>query len=540
MVPADPTPEENQFFDLLRQKFDGLETQPPATIWPGVSRTLPPPAPRRWPMGAATVLGLLIGLLVGWWGARQGSGTSLLPPATTVSPVRQTYSAASVATTASVRPAAEPVRPVASARVAVTRPSSAVAVQSRPAHATRPKTPKRHQLPVTTPGGFVRSSTSPVVSDSTQRETDARQATRIRPVVVTLWPKALALDSSIRRASDASTQHALATTQRQVLALLQQQLDSLKQALPAEPPVLVAAPDSLATPRALPNQPHAPQPWAIRLVTESTRAWGTMPGYDPATTRERLTGATTRGAQLERSLGERWRFLGGVGETRVRAQLEYMQERVGEITHLDTVTVNTMEIVHRTDTSILLIREDSIAYLEPRLNGSGQIAGYDTLYRPTSDTTYQLIQSTDTLRRTQQTVQSRVETWREYRLQQLRPEYRFWTIPVAAQVDLLRWRRWRAGLSLGAQVQIFRGGYRPTWQGDVYELRRIGPGGGPFRPVSLAITTGLEVRYGLTERLSLLAGASLRGWAVQPLRGLRGPALVPGAQVGVSWGFGHR
>ena len=237
---------------------------------------------------------------------------------------------------------------------------------------------------------------------------------------------------------------------------------------------------------------------------------------------------------------DRWLLRGGFGQVRLTGRFGAVDETTGQHRVSDTTSVTQTDFLTTVDT-ISIVQLDSVPQLNPIINGSGQVIDYDTLWVARNYTVYHQVISHDTVRRTTKVITTRLDTWRERREQQLRPTYRFWTVPLAAQVDVLRAGRWRAGVSLGAQVLIFRGGDQPVRLPDgTYVLRRVGPSAGPFRPVSFALATALDVRYRLSERLSVLAGAGLRGWALNPVRADARRLVQPTAQVGVSWGLGGR
>ena len=372
------------------------------------------------------------------------------------------------------------------------------------------------------------------------------------PLGLSLWQTALAQDTALRqeaaravapvRPDSASRLLMLVAAQRVTLAVLQTQLDSLKAALPAAPPLLAAANPALA-PAVADTLRRAPLPalrrWSAVLALEATNPWGVLPGAPD--TREVIGGAHQVSLQMEHRLpNDRWLLRGGFGQVRLTSQFRHVQEVSGQTLVRDSVRVTYVNANVRTDTT-RIIQLDSVLHLNPRINGSGQVIAYDSLWTPNNDTLYQVIITHDTVHYMTQNVRTRVETWRERREQQLRPTYRFWTIPVAVQYDVLCAGRWRAGVSAGAQVLLYRGADQPALTADgTYVLRRTGPRDGPFRPVSVALSTGLNVRYRLTDRLSLLAGAGGRGWVQSPVRGEARPKMQPNGQVGVVWGLGGR
>ncbi len=526
---------ENRFDDLLRQKLAADEVQPSAGLWPAVSATLPvpPPRPRGWAVGAAALLGVVLGLLLGWWSggrlAEKGpfqrgiaTGDAMMTSGSdkmVVGSDKMVVGSAATTIGNDMLVVGNATTPIGSGKMVVGSGKMVVgSALAGPAGVVAP-------VPGTG-AGVVTKTPSP-------------------------WQTAFAQDSAIRqeaargvapvRTDSASRLLDLIAAQRATLRGLQGQLDSLKAALPVEPLALAIAADSVT--------PVAPQPdsivptaplhrWAVALLAETTPRWGALPG--PADTYQPLGATATRGLQLEHRLAnDRWLVRGGLGETRLTGQFRAIAETTRQRLVSDTLTTTVFEGGTRVDT-IRILQLDSTLHLNPRVNANLQIIGYDSLWVPDTITVYQLVISHDTVQRTTQTVRTRLDTWRETREQQLRPTYRFWTIPVAAQFDVLRAGRWRAGLSLGAQLTVFRGGDAPVRGADgTYALRRIGARGGPFRPLSVALTTGLDVRYHLTDRLSVLAGGGLRGWVQSPVRGEARPKVQPTAQVGISWGLGR-
>ena len=355
---------------------------------------------------------------------------------------------------------------------------------------------------------------------------------------------------------------ALVGAQQPVLLALQARLDSLRAsaraALPEVPAALApATPDSVRLPVAVPVIALAPDSvqrpalapkrrWAALLLTETTTRWGELPGPHPATTREQLLGATTHTVAVEYRVPTaagapgRWALRTGFGETRLRDQFRFAADTTHHILRHDT-TWAFQTNSHFTHDSTYTVRLDSIARPEPIINQQGQIIGYTTAYVHYHDTTYHVTTKYYTDSSMQEQVHTRLETTSERRRQDLRPDYRFWSVPVAVQFEVLRRGRWSAGLSAGAQVLLFRGGYRAVHDGATgeYQLRRIGAREGPFRPVSLALSAGLDVRCRLTDRLAVLAGGAARGWAVGPLRTGTLPRWTWGAQAGVSWELGR-
>ncbi len=563
-----PSEEEARFDELLRQKFAAHRPAPSAAIWPAVSETLPPVRAGRQPGAGAAIgaTGLILGVLLGWLTAWHTGPTTDVPASTTArrAPASALHRrlvpppgavASGRASAIGQVAAARPIPPGAVARptLAATHPARFGNQLTAATSRTTPALVAGSALPMVPPMVLPAAANGPSGFVALSLLTPSQPVRTTTVGVVSLWDTALALDSSIRQtravnpdsavAPATSTLARLVVAQQGVLRVLQHQLDSLKQELPVVP--VLAAADSLkpaadSLPRPAPRLARL-RPWALALLTESTTAWGNLPaaGYDPTATRESLRAAVTRGAQLERFLGDRWLVRAGLGDTRVSGQFRHTGVRSGQTMVRDSTDVTHLDVFSGVDTTFI-VRLDSIARPEARINLAGQVIGYDTVWVPYNDTSYQVIITHDTVRRTERVVRTRLETWTTRQQQQLRPTYRFWTIPVFGQYDFLVRGRWRAGLSVGVQLIVFRGGTRPELRGDAYELRAIGPRDGPFRPVSLAFSTGLDVRCRLTDRLSLLGGAAVRGWALAPTRTGPRPAWQPTGQLGLSWGFGGR
>lgn len=558
-----PAESENRFDDLLRRKLDGDELLPSAGLWPAVSATLPPPRPRAgWPVGATAVLGVLIGLLVGWWAGPRGAEKATPSTAIALRPTAPT-------TGSDVTPTGKRTTPIGRDEVATERSTTppgkdATATGRSKAATGRSATPtgRSKATPRNAPTTTGRSATttgSTAMTPTTARLPLAATIASLVPgpeptVAPSLWQVALTQDAAIRHEGtvtpvqhdSASRVEPLVAGQRAILRVLQRQLDSLKAALPAEPMTLASA-DSVA-PKDVPAAAPAasgpldlppPARWAVALLLQTSTPWGVLPG--PPDTRETIGGARQQSLHVEHVLpNDRWRIRGGFGRVGLTSQFRAVQEATGQTQVSDTTAVSQLTVVTNVDTT-RIIHVDSAVHLNPRINGAGQIIGYDSLWVTRYDTLYQQITSHDTLMSTTRTVSTRLDTWRETREQALRPIYRFWTLPVAVSFDVLRAGRWAAGVRAGAQVLLYRGGDLPTVRSDgTWTLRAVGSREGLFRPVSFALSTGLDVRYRLTNRLSVLAGAGTRGWVQSPVRGQTRPRMQPTAEAGLSWGLGGR
>lgn len=550
------TPEENQFDDLLRNSFAGFRAQPDATVWEGIKagvRTQPPTLWQRLrPVGAGMILGaMLVGV------APRDSQGPATPPATPVvtlpasAPEPQKVTGQSG--TAAARPIAQPILSITT---------------TRPAHFTANPTTRRAATVTSQPLAPIQSPrlTAAVVvpisllptRDSATTSPAAEPATGAVVVLARQWRAGLALDTALHaalwkqrlpeRPADAAGQPTPAATdsaatqrvrtlllaEAALLRTLTQRNDSLLRTLEEEPIRPLVALDS-AAPRSAATLPP-PRRWAVAIGSELTGGWGTLPGFDDHAT-EQLRSSLTHSVSIAHQLNDRWRLRAGLGDVSVRTQLRYQRDSTGQAVRFDTTLTSTLQVSESIDTSyIVLIRQ--VMHLEPHYNDIGQPIYYDTTYIPVPDTTYQVTFSHDTVRTNQTTVTRHVDTWRTSRQQTLRPEYRFWTIPIAAQYALLVRGRLRLGVSVGAQVLVFRGGNRPVLRGDEYTLQRVGPRDGPFRPVSVAWQGSADLEWRFGPRLSAALSPGLRGWAIRPERGLSGAARpLPSVQLGLTWGF---
>ena len=89
---------------------------------------------------------------------------------------------------------------------------------------------------------------------------------------------------------------------------------------------------------------------------------------------------------------------------------------------------------------------------------------------------------------------------------QQRDTYRYFTVPVQMQYQLGSGTRLRYGLTAGASLDIYAGGRTSgttTYTGE--QQQTWSATNSPYRRLGLSLTAGLEVRYALTPRLTLLA-----------------------------------
>jgi hypothetical protein len=565
-------PEENQFDDLLRGAFKGFRSEPDASVWPGIEATLRPQPLTRWqrlrPLGAGVLLGALLMGLVPHDTATPASRIGEVTRQAYQVPARLAASAPSsepeIAAPAPGLPHRQTTPVAAPFAAALARSGTFNAVHSHALSSlvlpTSSSTASAAPIALTAtlPAGAVASpvlvpallTSSASVTEPTPSLAPSRTDSATHPVptatMIRPWRTGFALDTALHaaldrqalpeRPADSSPDtvnkariRGLLLAEAAVLRALTQRNDSLL--LTLEAPAVTAVADSAVRPSLPP-----PRPWGVMVATELMNGWGTLPGYDEHTT-EKLGASRAVSLSLTRQLTDRWRLRTGVGEAVVQTQLRSDRERHGQTVYFDTTRTTDIKVHDDTDTTFI-IRVTTMMHLEPRLNNIGQVIGYDTSYIPIRDTTFQVIISHDTLRTNQTVVTRRVDTWRERRQQQLRPEYRFWTLPFAGQYALLVRGRLRLGLSAGGQVMFFRGGTRPVLRGEEYTLERVGPKAGPFRPISLAWQGSADVEWRFSSHLSATVAPGLRGWAIRPERGLnKATRPLPSVQVGFIWGF---
>ncbi len=541
--PNDPSTDgaspEDRFDDALRHQMADFEAEPAPAAWATLRAQLPAPRPAAPPWRARLGTfagGVVVGALL-WWG---GGQSEVLPPA--VSRAENQYSATET-----------PNTPLGERNTTLSAPNTPL--QGRNTPLWRRNTPFRdrntaflsrntenegaHPALLGASGGRIDSGRHtagalsghiPSVANVETRDSLIRQAARAY----------LAPLTQVADTGQATRLRALLAEQTRALAFLTARLDSVKQALPETPPTLAAtpSPDSVApAPATWPTLPPVRSPWALLLTTETTPSWSILPTRSPVTpTQEQTLASFGQSAQLQYQAAPRWRVRAGVGQATVQTQLRTIAERTGERILIDS-TLTTDVDDYQTTSEVIIVRHDTIFIYEPRLNDNAQVIGYDTSFVVSTDTTRTIVTTTvhDTVHRTH--VTQRTETLRERQQQQFRPTYRFWTLPLAVNYTLLTSPRWRLGGTVGGQVSVFRGGTRPALiAGDHYELRRVGPRDGPYRPVSFSLSAGLEAEYRLSPRLSATVAPTVRWGAVPAARGGQ-RTLLPAAQVGLSYGF---
>lgn len=534
----------DRFDDALRAQLGDVEVTPAPAAWETLRTQLPTPRPAP-AAGRGRLATFASGLLTGallWWGGSQavapsaevaGPGAPLtVPPAASVPQVAPSVRQI----TGSARQIAESVgQSTARARRLAGSARHLTGSARRFAGSLGQST--GHARPVAETTGQVAGSAPAAPGVAALAGVEARDSVLQQETRAYLAPLAQVADTG--RAARLRT---LIAEQTQALAALTARLDSVKQALPETPPALAVAlapsADSLAS-AAWPTLPPVHSPWALLLTAETTPSWAVLPTRSPvAPMQEQTLTSFGQSALLQYQAAPRWRLRAGVGQSTVQTQLRTVAERTGERTVTDsTMTTDVRDYTVTTVSDI--VRHDTIFIYEPILNGSVQIIGYDTSFVVATDSVRSFNTTTvrDTVHR--KVVTRRTEAFRERQQQQFRPTYRFWTLPVALNYAVFISPRWRLGATVGGQVAVFRGGTRPVLVGsDHYELQRVGPRDGPYRPVSLSLSAGLEAEYRLSSRLSAMVAPTVRWSAVPAARGGSGPRpLLPAAVVGLSWGF---
>ncbi len=205
----------------------------------------------------------------------------------------------------------------------------------------------------------------------------------------------------------------------------------------------------------------------------------------------------------------------GIGVASVGAELRLTDVRTTVSTHFDTARTARTETVRTRAYAINSVRDSIRA---PIVNFNNEIIGYQYLPTTRRDTVWTNLVNTEMVYTT--TVTPTVTTRQERTARVLRPNYRFLTVPLLVRYRLGGRRpegrataaeRWWADVALGAQVQFFLGGTQATTaDGRTYRTERVGPNGGPFRPMNVALTGAVAFNYALTPRLSASVAPALR------------------------------
>ena len=565
-----------RFDDALRQQLGDVEVPPAPAAWETLRAQLPaPPLPPRRGRVATFGGGLLVGALL-WWGGTQvqhhpGPVSAPAGPETTVGSNGNTVGSSGNTIGSSGNTVGSNGNTIGSNGNTVGSNGNTVGSNGN-AVGSNGNTVGSNGNTIGSDGNTIVNTTTTGGGTATTGGTAgvlvavAGGGTPVVPVVH-VAPTVEGRDSVIRRevraylapvAAPADTARparlrALVAAQTRALAVLTARLDSVKQFLDARPPAPLvaagakaAAPDSVAD--ALANAATAtewpPLPprakWSALLLAETTPSWAVLPTGAAQPRQEETVAAHGQQVLGQWQATPRWAVRAGVGQAALTTQARTVAERTGTSVVVDS-TLTTDVRNYQTLSVVEIIRRDTIFIYEPILNASLQIIGYDTSFVISADTTRTLITTTvhDTVHRT--VVTERTETLRERAQQQFRPAYQFWTLPVGVHYALLTTPRWTVGTVLGGQLSVFRGGTRPVWTGDAYELRAVGRRDGPYRPVSVSLSAGLEAQYRLSPRLSAVLAPTVRWWAVSPLRqqaaGGATRRLLPAAQLGLSYGF---
>ena len=531
-TPASSSPE-NHFDDLLRDGLDGLRPAPIQGGWERLRGRLPappPPAPPpsapppgRWARARTFGGGVLVGALL-WWGGGQvrpggeASGERAAAPPLATCPE---------SALAAQPPAEKRDAPNAAYMAPATLRGEGVSADMAPATLRGSicgiaKAPPQScgSAPTGAVGGLVGVSVTGAVPTK-QPETPIALPSTVEIRDTLIRHEARAYVAPLVQPADsarAARLRGLVAEQTRALAALQTRLDSVKRFLPEAPPALAAAPpDSLA--RRFNAGPASafppPAPWAVVGLLETTPQWAVPATAAPGTNEEHTQAALTQSLLLQRQVGARWRLRAGVGQAILRTEGRYTADRLTTTT-TTTETIERDTVVHNGIRAVLVV-------------GPG----------PT-DSTYYYITVSDTLFKQTTQQQTFTTTERNTLRQLLRPTHRFWTVPVAASFGLVQRERWRLGATLSGQLGIYRGGEVAVWDEGRAEfvLRRVSARQGPYRPVSLSLSAGLEAEYRLTPRLSVLLAPMARRWVVAPGRGAgQGRRVLPAVQAGVSMGF---
>ena len=546
--------EENRFDELLRSKLGGLQQMPRGATWQAVQPALPLPRPGLWQRLLPYAMGLVMGVLL-MLGLNQLTRPEASAPLAVAQPCPD-------AGAPSARTQAAPVTaPPATAAPTVASVPALSSAQA-PAATYRAAVPGAGQQPHAAPAASktaVAPGLAAIPAAAAASGTAAPEAANVTtpglpaalPAMAGFWLAGYALDTAIQNSGAAATEtqaarlQALLQEQALVLETLRHRHDSLARSFLPETasdslPAAVAQADPAAP--ALPdlNKELLPPPgrWSAALLAGATTGWGTqLIGPDSVMARERGGYNISAEARLSHRLTDRFSLSTGLGMTTLHTEVKHTLDRERQRISYDSTTFFNYTISESIDTTFL-IHQVMASRLEPILNSIGQLIGYDTIRYLRNDTTLQVIMSHDSLKTMQHTVTKRVENWRDHQEQLLRPEYRFFTVPVSAHYLLVNRNRWSLGLSVGTQLTFFRGGTRAVWRNERYVLEKISAKDGPFRPVSLAVQSGLELSYRLSARLSCQVAPTLRWWALTPCKQAASTrTFMPGGQMGISWSF---
>ncbi len=523
------TPHESDpfaFNDRLRSVYDADENPTAATpplppqIWAGVRAHLHPVAPapaltrRGLLLGGAT--GLVLGvLLMGFW----GNGPA---PQTAASRTNQPTSLRSSS--------GDPANLLHVSRRRSGTPANLLhAIRSNSGgHAHDLYDLGSSSAPLATPptGSIVLLTTS-TAADSSTREPAAHVPPThgtaevavpgvLAPLVQieTTYAAASATDSAAERANLRAARRAALLLERAALLALTRRADSL---------LLTLGEVAISTDSLPPSQPPTlkPSKWSVALAFAPERNFFGLsaPAGDSLAalrrTHEQGRGGWNANLMAEYRLDERLSVGAGVGVASVGAELRLTDVRTTVQTRYDTIHTIRIDSVSTIAYAINPV-PDSI--LAPIVNFNNEIIGYEYLPTTRLDTVWTHLTNTEITNTN--TVTPTVVTRQERTARVLRPNYRFLTVPLLVRYRLGRatdWTssptapRWWADVAVGAQLQWFLGGTQATTlDGLTYRTERVGPRGGLFRPLNVALTGAVALNYALTPRLSASVAPTLR------------------------------
>lgn len=339
-------------------------------------------------------------------------------------------------------------------------------------------------------------------------------------------------------------------TERAALLALTHRADSLLLTL-GEAPIL-ASTDSL-----LPSKPPTlpPSKWSVALAFAPERNFFGLsaPSGDTLSalrrTHEQGRAGWSAVIGAEYRLTPRWSIGAGLGVASTGAELRLTDRQTSVVVAYDTQTSQAVQTTH-VENITYSIRQDSTAILSPIFNLNNQIIGYETVFLPRADTVWTHLITNGTVRTTTTTTTPTVTRREEVSARVLRPNYRFLTVPL-----LIRYRfgteggafrgatanRWWADVALGAQTQLFLGGTQLTsLDGRTWRTERVGMRGGPFRPITVALTGALTLNYALTPRLSASMAPTVRYQTESVYKASTGLTQRPtasGVQLGLKLAF---
>lgn len=574
--------EHNRLDDFLRDRFNALRHPPSARVWTGIEQrinlpTPPPRGPRAWVVGLATTVGVVVGLLSGSQ-LHQFQSTAPTAPA----PVMASRGALAPVITApaTVQSTQERVtnRPATrgAAATVVTRPIVVVSAPAPAAPAAAPALPEaaapREVVPPVAAPPMVIATAAPAEPagafpvERTLPTTDLTDVVPTRSVALSLLAGALperltppsltnliSLEQTVltttgdtARATRERARAALVAELAE-LARLHRRTDSLLLTLSPTAGTALAQPDSVAPPR-----PKRAGRWSVALAFAPERNFfGLRAAATDTVTSLRRTHETGRAGYnatftAAYELSNRLSVGAGVGLSTYGAELRLTDRRTQVGVRYDTTTQQTTNIFTSTNTTYS-VRTDSIVQLSPLFNAIGQVVDYDTVWIVRPDTTFTTTLLTDTVRATTRTITPLITTNETVSTRTLRPDYRFLTVPLVVRYRLSPGAspgqptgRWWADLTAGAQLQFFLGGSQlvSADAGRTWATQQVGARGGPFRPLSVAVTGALAFNYAFTSHLSMNLAPTLR-WQAQSVykasTGLRQQPTAAGVQIGARW-----